>query len=167
MQRGKAIFGGVIGALAITRVTAAARAAGVPINLELMLGTMLGGSAGFGFGMTVAWIVGFVIHLIAGGVFGLIYAAGFEYLTKRASMGIGLLFGAAHAFLAGMMLGLMPQLHPLMPGSMAAPGIFMANYGMVGFMLFGLVHMMFGILVAYFYAPVTRPHRRGSRASHA
>jgi len=51
----------------------------VPANLEMMLGTMMGGPPS-----AMRWIMGLMSHLIAGGIFALIYAVGFEYWTHRA-----------------------------------------------------------------------------------
>jgi hypothetical protein len=45
--------------------------------------------------------MGVIMHLVAGGIFALIYAAGFEYLTHRADWLLGVGFGAIHSLVAG------------------------------------------------------------------
>ena len=48
----------------MTVIMAMARAMGMPVNLEMMLGTMMGGAPS-----AASWILGFIIHLVAGGIF--------------------------------------------------------------------------------------------------
>lgn len=167
MYRARAFVAGMVGATAITIVTAAVRAAGTNVDFELLAGTLFGGKVLTDAGTSVAWIVGLVIHLFFGGLLGLIYAAGFERLLGRASVGFGMLFGAAHALVAGVLLGLLPSADPVVPGVVAAPGLFMTRLGMVGFLTFCLVHLLFGMIVGGLYAPVTQAHRHGPGATEA
>src|ERR687898_685506 len=64
MNYRKALVAGVIGAAVMSIIMAMARALGMPVNLELMLGTMMGGLPS-----AAKWIMGLIIHLIAGGIF--------------------------------------------------------------------------------------------------
>jgi len=139
---------GVLGAVVMTLLREIGRATlGMEVSMEILLGTMLGLQPDPG---VAAWIFGFAMHLVAGGVFGLIYAFGFEAL-KRGSAWTGVAFGAMHAVLAGLILGIMPMMHPQMPGAVDPPGIFLANYGWMGVAGFVVPHLIFGAVVGGMY----------------
>jgi predicted outer membrane lipoprotein len=142
----KAMLGGVIGATTISVVTAGLRAAGVPINFELMLGSLFTESTSFG-----AWLLGLVLHLIVGSAFGVVYALIFEHGLYRASWGLGMVVSLAHLALAGFALAGVPVLHPLVPGALPAPGPMMLGYGTIGLVTFVVLHLMFGAIVGGFY----------------
>jgi hypothetical protein len=88
---GKAILAGIIGGLAMTALAWLARATGIDLNGEMMLGTMTGNAPGPG-----TWTVGLMMHLVLSALIALLYAAGFERVTRRAGAGIGLGFSLAH-----------------------------------------------------------------------
>ena len=68
MRPGKAILFGILGAAAISLLTAVLRAAGLPLSIEIILGTLTGlAPSGAAFGL------GLLIHLMVGGLFGLLY----------------------------------------------------------------------------------------------
>jgi len=79
------------------------------------------------------------------------YAVGFEYIMRRAGWAIGLGFGVIHTLIAGIGLGLMPAMHPLMPEIMPAPGAFMANLGTMGIAAFVILHLIYGAIVGTMY----------------
>jgi hypothetical protein len=98
--------------------------------------------------------MGLIIHLVAGGIFALIYTAGFEYLTHRADWLVGLGFGVIHTLFSGLLLAMMPAMHPLVPEMLPAPGAFMANLGMMGVAAFFMLHLIYGAIVGTIYGPV-------------
>jgi hypothetical protein len=149
MNYRKALVAGVIGAAVMSIIMAMARMMGMPANLEMMLGTMTGGPPS-----AIRWIMGWIIHLIAGGIFALIYAVGFEYWTHRAGWLVGLGFGIIHTLFSGLLLAMMPIMHPLVPEMMPAPGAFMANLGMMGVGAFFMLHLIYGAIVGAMYGPV-------------
>ncbi len=114
MNFGRAFLAGVIGGIVMSIGLAMGRAMGMPANLELMLGTMLLQPG------TAAFMVGMVMHLMISGLIALIYAWGFETLTHRSSALIGAGFGFIHAIIGGMVMGMMPMMHPLIPEMMPA-----------------------------------------------
>ena len=153
MKYGKAFAAGIVGAIAMTIIMVMARAMGMPANLEMMLGTMMGNPPS-----AMAWVIGLIIHLIAGGVLALIYAAGFEYWIQRADWLVGLGFGVIHTLFSGLVvLGMLPAIHPLVPEMMAAPGVFMANLGVEGVVAFVALHLIYGAMVGAMYGPVLHP----------
>lgn len=153
MKKSTAFLAGVLGAAVMSVITWAARNyAEMPVNMELMLGTMLGGPPD-----EAHWFTGLLVHLINGGIFGLVYGWLFEHVTNHAGWLMGLFFGLVHTIAAGIFLGLVPPMHALIPEVMAAPGFFMANLGAAGVIaLFGL-HMIFGAIVGAGYGRVLHP----------
>ena len=149
MNWGKAFIAGVIGGAVMSILLALARAMGMPANLEVMQGTMLGLEPG-----ATAWIVGFIMHLMISGLIALVYAAGFEYVTHRAGWLVGVAFSIVHVLIGGIVMGMVPAMHPLIPEQMPAPGYFMAGMGMMGVIGFIMEHMIYGAIVGAMYSPV-------------
>ncbi len=98
--------------------------------------------------------MGFVMHLIISGLIALVYAAGFEYVTQRAGWAVGIAFSLIHIIIAGMVFGMIPMMHPLMPDQMPAPGVFMSNKGLMGVLAFAMLHMIYGAIVGGLYHPL-------------
>ncbi len=148
MKNGKAFGAGVIGAIVMVILMWMARTfIGMQINLSMMLGTMF---LPMGMG---AWIMGFIMHLIMGGIIGLIYAWGFEHLTHKSGWAVGVGFGAINAIVTGIFMGMMPAIHPRIP-PMPAPGYFLLNMGMMGLIGLFVMHMIYGAIVGAMYGPV-------------
>ena len=149
MNSGRAFVAGVVGGAVMTAITWMARTfMGMPMNLEMMEGTMLVQTPG-----AVAWTVGFVMHLMISGLIALLYAWAFEHVTHRAGAAIGAAFGLVHAVIAGLVMGMMPAVHPLIPGVLDAPGAFLSNIPMGVLALF-MLHAIYGAVVGAMYAPV-------------
>jgi len=147
MQYGRALWAGIIGALAVTILTAVARSLGLAIDFELMLGTLVGVPPGAG-----AWLLGFLIHLVHGATFGLVYAWGFEAL-RRGGWVVGAGFGIVHALVAGSALALILAVHPFIPEPMPAPGPFLSSLGAIGVAVDLGLHMTYGVIVGLVYGP--------------
>lgn len=157
----KAMFGGVIGAVTISVITAGLRAAGCPIDFELTLGSIFTRAIGFS-----TWLLGLALHLGLGALFALLYAAVFEYVLLRASWALGVLVSVAHVALAGVVLAASSSVHPLMPHVLPAPGPLMLSFGWFGVLSFLALHLMYGAIVGGFYGAtrVTRSEQTGDAA---
>lgn len=155
-----AAVAGIGGAAAMSVVMLVARFLGMPIMLELLLGSMVTGGVSTG-----AWVAGFTLSLGIGAALGIAYAVAFEYVFHRAGLTIGLLLGAIHAVLAGVSLWLVPASHPLVPDLLPPPGPFMVGLGLLGPVTFVGLHLMFGIIVGSVYAPART--RTFGRRAHA
>ncbi|MEW5916786.1 MAG: hypothetical protein AB1762_10285 [Gemmatimonadota bacterium] len=155
MRLGKAIYAGLAGGIAMSILGFLARAGGMQLDAEMMLGTMLGSAPSSG-----TWAVGLVIHLMISAVIALAYAAGFEYVTHRASAGLGAAFSLIHIVVAGMFMAMMPALHPMIPEQMPAPGAFLVNMGAAHTTLFVVEHLMYGAIVGGMYGAVLHPRAR-------
>ncbi|MDB5220064.1 MAG: hypothetical protein JWO86_7991 [Myxococcaceae bacterium] len=149
MRAQRAIVYGVIGAGAISAVSAVLRAIGLPIRLELILGTMFGTQPG-----PAAFLLGLAMHLAIGGAFGLLYGWLMETVWVHGGAFMGMILGFLHASLVGMGVGLTPQWHPLVPHQIADPGPFFANIGVAGVVCFFAIHIMYGAIVGHGYGHV-------------
>jgi len=154
----RAINAGFLGAAAMTVLMIAMRALGVTsMNLEAMLGSMVTAIPDFG-----SWGLGFLIHLIAGGVFGIVYGFLMESLGRTGWL-VGVGIAAVHAVLLGLALPWLGAMHPLVrTGQMPAPGLFASVLGGAGVVLFIALHLLFGAIVGRYYvalspAPQVRP----------
>jgi hypothetical protein len=118
-----AVIAGLVGTLAMSLVMAMAPSMGLPkMDIVGMLGSMLqrDGNRPLGWG----------INLMMGIVFALIYAILWSTGIGSATPFWGLIFGAAHWLVAGLMMGGVPAMHAgVKAGTVQAPGVFMLNTG--------------------------------------
>ena len=140
-----AVISGILGTLAISMVMAVAPKMGMPkMDIVNLLSTMFG---------KPNLVLGWMMHLMMGVVFALIYA--FLWSLGIGSPGwlSGLIFGAAHWLVVGLMMGLIPMMHAgIKNGDVEAPGLWMTNQGGMLSFVGGLMgHMVFGLVVALVY----------------
>ena len=147
MKTGKAIIAGLVGGIAMTVLGWLVRLVGLDMNAEMMLGTMVSSPG------ATAWAIGFVMHLMLSALIALAYAWGFERI-HRAGAGAGLGFAVIHIAIAGLVMAMIPAMHPMIPEQMPAPGAFMANMGATFVALFVLEHLLYGAIVGATYGPV-------------
>ena len=152
MKAGKAIVAGVVGGLAMTMLGWIVRRMGLAMNGEMMLGTMMSSTPNL-----TTWLIGFAIHLMISALIALVYAWGFEHVTHRAGLGVGLGFSIIHVVIAGMVMAMIPVMHPMIPEQMPAPGAFLANMGATFAFLFVMEHLIYGAIVGVLYGPVEHP----------
>ena len=155
MKVGKALIAGIVGGVAMTLLAWLVRQMGIDMNAEMMLGTMVSSPG------AAAWLIGFAMHLMISAVIALAYAWGFERVTHRAGVVVGLGFAVIHIIIAGMVMGMIPAMHPMIPEQMPAPGAFMAKMGATFVALFVIEHLIYGAIVGAMYGPVVsaRPLR--------
>ena len=143
-----AVISGILGTLAISMVMAAAPMMGMPrMDIVDMLSTMFG---------KPNRVLGWMMHLMMGVVFALIYA--FLWSIGIGSPGwiSGLIFGAAHWLAVGLMMAVIPIVHAgIKNGDVEAPGMWMINQGGMLSFVGGLMgHMIFGLVVALVYVKI-------------
>ncbi|MEJ2484727.1 MAG: hypothetical protein P8Y68_03230 [Anaerolineales bacterium] len=139
------IVSGMIGAVAISMVMALAPRMGMPkMDIVSMLSTMFGRP-----NRTLGW----VMHLMMGIVFALIYAFFWSINLGGATLLNGLIFGSIHWLVVGMIMGMIPMMHAgIKSGSVQAPGLWMtANGGAMAFVGGWMGHMVFGVVVVLIY----------------
>ena len=154
MRVARAILYGILGAVVISLVTAVLRAAGTPLSIEIILGTLTGmppGPSAFGLGIA--------IHLTMGGLFGLLYGYLFEHVWDHGGATTGMLTAVVHASLIGILIGFTPQFHPLIPAQMPDPGPYFANLGPIGVLTFFGAHLLYGAIVGAGYGHVAAEHQ--------
>ena len=146
---GAAIIAGVVATVVMTIVMYMGRAMmpqQMPMNILHMLGTMMTRSTG------PAYVMGTMMHGVMGIVFALIHVAVFVAFGLEALLAWGILFGVVHWVIAGMGMGMMSTMHPVIrSGEMPAPGPFVKNLPMMNVMGFLMVHVIYGLVVGGLY----------------
>ena len=127
MHPGRAFLAGVVGALAMSLVMVGLRAAGIPLHIEAQLAAVLG---------TSMWIVGLAVHLLIGGVLGIVYGMVFELALHESGVGPGVILGAYNTIIAGFVWA-----------AIGGPGHFWSGVGPRGIIALFLAHMTFGAVV--------------------
>lgn len=144
-----AIVAGVAGGVVMIAARWGLRLAGVPLQMDvaMMWGTM------FKLEGTAAYGVGWGVHLMMSVLIGLVYAWGFALLGVSAETAWlwGLLGGLIHWAIAGMMMGVLPAMHPRIPGEQPAPGFMVSNFGSAGVSAFLVGHLLYGLAFAVAY----------------
>jgi hypothetical protein len=140
-----AVVAGLVGTMAISMVMAMAPKMGMPkMDIVDMLSTMFGKP-----NLPMGWMM----HFMMGIVFALIYSFFWSVGVGSSTWLNGLIFGAVHWLVVGMVMGMIPMMHAgVKSGVVKAPGLWMTNNG--GMMAFvgGLMgHMVFGLVVVLIY----------------
>lgn len=105
-----------------------------------------------------AWLTGAAAHVAGGALFALIYAAVFEWVTRRGGALVGLALAVPHALVAGLALAFLPVLRPA-AFTANPPGAFL-EYGGVGAVVAFFVFVgVYGALVGLLYGTVERSVR--------
>ncbi|MBI3244678.1 MAG: hypothetical protein HYZ49_20560 [Chloroflexi bacterium] len=141
-----AIVAGVVGTIVMSMIMLMAPMMGMPkMAIWEMLGSM--------FSKDGNNALGWVMHFMMGVIFAVIYAALWAAGLGSATWAGGLVFGAAHWLIAGLMMGGVPMMHAgIKAGTVKAPGVLMLNMGgMMGFMGGLIGHVIYGLVVALVY----------------
>jgi hypothetical protein len=153
------VWGAIAGGFAGTVVLTTALRAGNQLNLTRMDLPFLLGTA-FTSDRTRAKALGYVLHLLVGLAFALIYYAVFLAIG-RSGWWLGAVFGFAHGVFSGTALVnvLLPLIHPRMGTRSTAapdvallepPGFLMLNYGARTPLVSIAAHIAYGALVGGF-----------------
>jgi len=144
MRFRRSVLGGLAGGWVMIIALAIARAAGLTrLDLTMWIGSFVVLSPG-----PIAWIVGAILELLASAAISVVYGLCFEFLTHRANVWIGTLFGGMQAIVVGFAIMFLAFMNPFMyrapgpapAGRLLTPGAFAANYGSVT--VFGLVGLI-------------------------
>jgi hypothetical protein len=148
---------GFVATVVLTAIMVGSQILGLSrMDLPLMLGTIFVESP------DLARVVGFLIHLVNGQVFALLYAAAFA-LIGRATWWLGALFGLVHGLAAlTVIVPLLPGVHPRMASERAGPelrtvleppGPLGLNYGRETPLFTLAAHAAYGALLGGFLGP--------------
>lgn len=141
-----AVVAGVVASLVFSMVLAMAPKMGMPkMDIVSLLGSMFG---------KPNQALGWMMHLMMGVVFALIYAFLWSAGISGATWLGGLIFGAVQWLAVGVIMGMIPMMHVgIKSGAVKAPGLWMTNNGGLMAFMGGLVgHMIFGVVIALVYA---------------
>jgi len=141
-----AAIAGVVSTVIFTLILMMAPKMGMPkMDIVSLLGSMFGSPNP---------LLGWVMHLMMGIIFALIYAFLWANGIGAATWSSGLVFGAAHWLIVGVAMAMIPMMHAgIKNGTVPAPGLWMTNNGGAMAFMGGLVgHMIFGAVVALVYA---------------
>jgi hypothetical protein len=146
---------GFLATIVLTTLTAAGTGLGYSrMSIPLLVGSMLTGNR------QRANQLGFVLHLVGGWLFALLYALIFENL-HRATWWLGALLGVGHSlFLLVAMMPLLPSIHPRMASEdsgpspqrqLEPPGFMGLHYGRGTPLITVLAHLVYGAILGAFY----------------
>ena len=116
-----AIVAGLVGTAVFTMVMVMAPKMGMPrMDIIGLLGTMFGKENR---------LLGWMMHAMMGIIFGLIYAFLWSKGIGSATWLWGLIFGAAHWVIVGIIMGMIPLMHlGIRRGEVKAPGLWTVSY---------------------------------------
>ncbi|HEY6677611.1 MAG TPA: hypothetical protein VI411_01785 [Actinomycetota bacterium] len=148
---------GFVATVVLTGIMVAAQLAGLSrMDIPMMLGTIFVESP------DLARAIGFLVHLVNGQVFALLYAAAFA-LIGRATWWLGALFGLVHGLAALIVIiPLLPGIHPRMASvrsgpdlraTLEPPGPLALNYGTQTPVIALIAHVVYGALLGAFLKP--------------
>ena len=150
-----ALAGGFVGTLVLTTSLRAANELGLTrIDLPFLLGTAVSGDR------ARAKAFGYLLHLVAGEVFALVYFAIFTAIDTSGWL-LGALLGLLHGLVSATALVniLLPAVHPRMGSAFSAadsspllepPGFLLRNYGRGTPIATLLAHIAYGAIVGGF-----------------
>jgi len=147
---GEVIGAGAIATLVMTAIMYMGKAMmprQMPMDILYMLGSMMT------LQKTPAYLTGTMLHAGAGIGYAAIHVALFVAFDFEDNLWAwGLLFGAVHWAIMGMVMGMMGSMHPRMKsGDVPAPGFFVMNFPPMNAMGFLMVHLVYGVLVGALY----------------
>lgn len=155
MSVGSWLLWGFVGTIVLTILSAGSQGLRFTrMNLPYMLGTMLTPSR------DRAKIVGFLLHVLNGWIFSLLYVAAFES-WGRAGILAGAAIGLVHAlFVLTVGMRVVPGLHPRMASEqqgpsvtrqLEPPGFLALHYGVGTPVTIVVAHLAFGVILGAFY----------------
>jgi hypothetical protein len=146
-----AVFAGLVGGLVMSMLDWMMKPMGMRMDPHHMWGTMMKLRGGAGYTM------GFVVHMVISAALALLYALFFAIVGVQANLWAwGLLGGLIHwAIAGGMVMPMVPAMHPEIPEREPAPGMFVKNYGTLDATGFLMTHLLYGLVVGLLYAAFT------------
>ena len=146
MKTSRAIAAGVLGTvIVIVVVWIGGLVAGHDADLCALLGASILADRGMW-----PWLLGAALQVVIGVVAAIVYAAIFEWVTRRAGGVVGFLVALGHSVIAGLAVGFLPATH-LIEAATAPPGAFMEYRGPFVVVAFVIAHLAFGTLIGLLY----------------
>ncbi|HVR06415.1 MAG TPA: hypothetical protein VMW75_00060 [Thermoanaerobaculia bacterium] len=160
MNLGSILLWGWLATMVLTTCLAASQGLGMSrMSLPLILGAALTGDR------QRANVYGFVLHIVNGWLFALLYALVFES-WRRATWWLGAILGLAQAlFILAAVMPLLPYVHrrmateelgPNPTRQLEPPGFMALNYGRHTPVATVLAHLLYGAILGAFYSLTPR-----------
>ena len=143
-----AVVAGVVAAQPMEAPVYLQRAAGLPVHQDVFAegGTLLRAPR------RVRRLVGWAGHGLLAAVIAVLYAGFFDAVGAQDRLWLwGLLGGAVHALVGGIVVGVFPTVEPQAAGGLSH-GVFYRRYGSLDVLTFLSGHLLFGALVGTLYA---------------
>ena len=148
---------GFAATIVLTTLTIAAQSLGFTrIDIPFIVGTMVTANR------DRAKVLGFLLHLVNGWIFAIVYALFFENI-RAASLWFGALMGAVQGvFVVTVLLPMLPGVHPRMVSDfrgpeptrlLEPPGFLAMNYGRKTPIVVILAHAIYGAIIGAMYLP--------------
>lgn len=155
MNWGSWLLWGFLATIALTTLSAGAQGAGLTrMSFPDVLGLAVTPSR------DKAKVYGFLLHVVLGLIYSLIYVGVFESL-HMANWWVGALIGLAHAlFVLIVVMKLLPSVHPRMASEhygptakrvLEPPGVLALHYGVQTPLAVTVSHVAFGVILGAFY----------------
>ncbi len=144
-----AFVAGMIGTVAITLILFAVKKTGHNLDLPYLLGSYFVDISD----KTKTYVVGNILNILIGGVWGLIYILTLVAMGVRPVWTAGILWGFAHGIVVGVMMSTITQSHPHMGKGkeISDPGILGSNWSdTMPYIILG-IHIIFGVITLYVY----------------
>ena len=144
-----AVAAGIVAGPAMSAVAVGMKPVGLEMDPHQMWATMLKAPGAAGY------LLGVVVHLLLSAAVGFVYAVGFDLVPAEGSLWAwGLLGGAIHWFIAGLVMGVIPAVRPEI-GGRRAPGLFLKNFGTPDVPAFLADHLAYGLAFGIAYQWLT------------
>lgn len=155
LRLGDALLWGVFATGVLTLIMAASQGLGWSrISFPFIIGSVFTAHRGR------AMVIGFVLHVVFGAAFALLYVAVFER-WQQAVWWFGGLLGLYHGlFILAVVMPVMPRIHPHMASrqhgptptrQLEPPGFLALNYGRSTPVITLAAHLIYGVLLGLFY----------------
>lgn len=149
-----AFYGGCVAAVVMSALLGLARLAGLTrLDLAFEMGSLINPQS-----LPGVWCLGFILHVLFGGAFGLVYA-GILDAWFRPSAAAGAALGVAHAIVIGLVFAfLLPEIHNPVDGRPLAahPGFLAINFGVATAAVLIVAYIVYGAIIGAALAAAER-----------
>ncbi len=146
---------GIIGAIVITVLIYLLRIAGTEVDLPYLMGSFFVDISN----KTKVYVVGIALHIIIGGIWGLIYVGTQAGIGINPGWATGLLWGFTHGIFVGVLMGTIGESHPHIGENktISDPGILGSRWSaLMPYLIIGL-HVIFGVITMLTYQLLFNP----------
>ena len=146
MRTRRTILAGIVGCVVtVSIIGLATRVSSSSGDICALVGALVTGRTDM-----LGWLAGFVVQLVVGVIAAFVYAAIFEWVTRRAGIVLGLAIAVPHMVIAGLSVGFLPG-DALIASGLLPVGAFFEYAGGWVVIAFVCAHLAFGAVVGTLY----------------